>query len=87
MERKAIFEAIEIERERQEELHPMPILKKVAENPDINLIQNLILQNEMLAILIEEVGEVGTAIQGEGDLKEELIQVASVCIRWLENLK
>jgi hypothetical protein len=87
LERKDIFQAIELERERQEQLHPMPILRKVEDNKDISLIQNLILQNEMLAVLIEEVGEVGTALQGEGDLKEELIQVASVCTRWLENLK
>ena len=41
----------------------------------------------MLAVLIEEVGEVGKALQGEGYLEEELIQIASVCCRWLENLK
>lgn len=41
-----------------------------------------------LAILMEEVGEVAKAIQN-GDienLKEELIQVASVCVRWLEHI-
>jgi len=38
----------------------------------------------MLAILVEEIGEVARALQGEGSLEEELIQVASVCVRWLE---
>jgi NTP pyrophosphatase (non-canonical NTP hydrolase) len=33
---------------------------------------------------MEEVGEVGKAMQGDGDLQEELIQVAAVCVRWLE---
>jgi NTP pyrophosphatase (non-canonical NTP hydrolase) len=45
-------------------------------------------EDKRLAILIEEVGEVATAIQN-GDienLKEELIQVASVCVRWLEHI-
>ena len=39
-----------------------------------------------LAILVEEVGEVAQALQGEGDLQEELMQLASVCVRWLEEL-
>jgi NTP pyrophosphatase (non-canonical NTP hydrolase) len=41
-----------------------------------------------LAILVEEVGEVATAIQ-DGDiqnLRDELVQVAAVCVRWLEFL-
>jgi hypothetical protein len=44
---------------------------------------------EFLTILGEEYGEVCRAVQGEpdSDLKTELIQTASVCIRWLENLK
>ena len=39
-----------------------------------------------LAILVEEVGEIAMALQGEGDLQEELVQLASVCVRWLEDL-
>jgi NTP pyrophosphatase (non-canonical NTP hydrolase) len=39
-----------------------------------------------LAILVEEVGEIAQALQGEGDLQEELIQLASVCVRWCEEL-
>ena len=42
---------------------------------------------DMLAVLIEEIGEIGRALQGEGSLEDELVQVASVCCRWLENLK
>jgi NTP pyrophosphatase (non-canonical NTP hydrolase) len=47
----------------------------------------MLVSAEFLAVLIEEVGEVGKALQGDGDLKEELIQVASVVVRWLENMK
>lgn len=39
-----------------------------------------------LAVLVEEVGEIAQALQGEGDLQEELMQLASVCVRWLEEL-
>jgi hypothetical protein len=74
------------ERARQEMLHPLPVLKAI-DNEDVNVIQNLLLQNEFLAVLIEEVGEVGKAVQGDSDLVEELTQVAAVCVRWLENLK
>lgn len=41
-------------------------------------------EKEMLAILIEEVGEIARALQGEGDLTEEIIHAAAVCVRWLE---
>ena len=44
----------------------------------------IINNGEMLAVLVEEIGEVGRALQGEGDLTEELIQMAAECIRWLE---
>jgi NTP pyrophosphatase (non-canonical NTP hydrolase) len=47
-------------------------------------MQAYIQQNELLAVLVEEVGEIGKALQGEGNLRDELIQVASVCVKWLE---
>ncbi len=51
------------------------------------MIANYINTTEMLAILVEEVGEVASAIQGDGDLAEELTHVAAVCVRWLEHMK
>jgi NTP pyrophosphatase (non-canonical NTP hydrolase) len=39
-----------------------------------------------LAVLVEEVGEVAMAMQGDGDLAEELVHLASVCVRWLQEL-
>ncbi|WP_310502790.1 hypothetical protein [Paenibacillus qinlingensis] len=42
-----------------------------------------------LAILVEEVGEISTALQN-GDienLKTELTQTAATAIRWLEHIK
>ena len=86
MDRKEIFQLIDQERDRQDLLHPRPVRKK-SDNEDIEIIANLIDQMEFLAVLVEEIGEVGRSLQGEGDLKEELIQSASVCVRWLERLK
>jgi hypothetical protein len=86
MDREDIFRLIEQERDRQDMLHPQTLRKK-SDNEDIEIIANLIDQMEILAVLIEEVGEVGKALQGEGDLKEELVHTASVCVRWLERIK
>lgn len=43
-------------------------------------------QGDYLAIMIEEVGEVGAALQGDGQLIEEIVQLAAVCVRWLETI-
>lgn len=37
-----------------------------------------------LAIVAEELGEVAAAMQGDGILRDELVQLAAVCVRWLE---
>lgn len=39
---------------------------------------------DMPLVLTEEFLEVLRAMQGEGDLEEELVQVAAVVVRWLE---
>lgn len=45
-------------------------------------------EGDYLSILMEEVGEVARAIQLKdiNNLKEELIHVSAVCIRWMEEL-
>ncbi len=42
-----------------------------------------------LAVLVEEVGEIATAVQnGDAEnLKQEIAQTAAVCVRWLEKLQ
>jgi hypothetical protein len=85
MKREEIFRRIEAERDRQDLLHPLPNMKpKTSEEAET--VKNYFLIQDMLAVLIEEVGEVGSALQGEGDLKEELVHVASCCVRWMENM-
>ena len=86
IDRKDIFRAIEFERERQDHKHPIPWNKSVG-NEEIDAMAHYINTTEMLAILVEEVGEVASAIQGDGDLVEELTHVAAVCVRWLEHMK
>jgi hypothetical protein len=86
IDREEVFEAIQKERIRQEEIHPLP-KRKIHENEDLNAVTSWIYYNEFLVVLTEEFLEVVHALQGEGSLKEELIHVAAVCSRWLENLK
>lgn len=57
---------------------------KKEQDDEIKTITTIINNGEMLAVLVEELGEIGRALQGEGDLDEELIQLAAVCVRWLE---
>lgn len=68
MERPHIIEAVVLERYRQDKMHPSNEL------------------HDYLPILIEEVGEIGKALQNrdEDNLKEELVQLAALCFRWLE---
>lgn len=75
-----------MERERQEKLHPYKRPSK-NDNEEVIALKEYIFANEMLSILVEEVGEVAKAIQEGTNLSEELIQTASVCIRWLEAIK
>lgn len=42
--------------------------------------------DDYFAVVIEESLEVARAMQGEGNLTEELIQLAAICVRWLEEL-
>lgn len=70
MDKEIIFDAIEQERARQDALHEWGN------------------NTNRLAVLVEEVGEIGAALQEphQGNLDEELVQLAAVCIRWLEEL-
>lgn len=86
IERCEIFKAIELERERQEKIHPLAE-RKTHEDADLNAVTAWIFYNEFLAVLTEEFLEVIRAFQGEGNIKDELVQTASVCVRILENLK
>jgi NTP pyrophosphatase (non-canonical NTP hydrolase) len=51
-----------------------------------NNMHNYFEQSDRMAILTEEVGEVAKALLDGDGLREELIQVAAVAIRWVEEL-
>jgi hypothetical protein len=63
-----------------------------------NVIAEMIRQDELhgaqrhqdprdwFPILVEEVGEVGTAMQEKSNLREELVQVAAVALQWIEDI-
>lgn len=72
MNRFEIYSMINKERDRQDEKHP---------NQNLDTFIYMGCQ-----ILGEEVGEVNKAWleQDSNNLVEELVQVAAVCVRWLE---
>lgn len=67
-------------------MHPTAEFKN-DNGSDVEVMHNFILTNEFLSVLVEEIGEVAKALQGEGSIEDELIHVASVCVRWLEYRK
>lgn len=75
----AAFFAISCERERQDELKAEGRFDHTCADPELS-------DFERLAILVEEIGEVSRALQGDGDLEEELIQTAAVALAWLEGI-
>jgi hypothetical protein len=89
LNRDEIFERIKLERQRQDMLHPLSSIKITNSDDIAGLFKTYFLNQEFLTVLGEEYGEVCRALQGEEDsnLKTELIQVASVCVRWLEILE
>lgn len=80
MTRKEIIEAIAKERQRQQDKHG-----------EWSVASPFISDGDRLAILIEEVGEVGKAMQEHDphsdSLRAELVQVAAVCVAWLEAME
>jgi NTP pyrophosphatase (non-canonical NTP hydrolase) len=70
LNREMIFRLIDAERLRQDARHPEWY------------------EGKALAVLVEEVGEVAKALNemDKVELIRELVQVAAVSVRWLENM-
>lgn len=85
--RETVFTDIRAERARQDNLceNPLNRLKgwrKFSEEDSSDLYK--------LAILMEEVGEIGTEILNGAknkEMEEELVQVAAVAVAWVEALR
>lgn len=73
------------ERTRQNELKKVAMILPACADPIDEAVK--------LAALTEEVGEVARAVMARGgwsgeedNLREELVQVAAICVAWLETL-
>jgi NTP pyrophosphatase (non-canonical NTP hydrolase) len=88
LSRQNILDDVSAERERQEHL------KAMGKFPHTPADVGAMTAPEILAVLAEEFGEVAMlvsdAIAGRpldpGHLREELVQVAAVCVAWVEGL-
>jgi|GEM_PF-2507250 len=88
LSRQNILDDVSAERERQEHLKAMGKFPHTPADP------GALTAPESLAVLAEEFGEVAMlvadAVTGRpldpGNLREELIQVAAVCVAWVEGL-
>lgn len=86
--RKVICEDILEERQRQETLKARGKFQYTCADQEMS-------DSDRLAVLVEEIGEVARAVleeqklahenQVKGGLREELIQVAAVCMAWIES--
>jgi len=79
---ETILREVSIERQRQEELCMNSKIGFSCADPRLGDLVKL-------PVLMEEVGEVGRAMQENnlGNLREELIQVAAVAVAWAESLE
>lgn len=86
--RSAVFHAIDLERDRQEQLVLSGRFRNTAASPDMD-------DSEAVAVLGEEFGEVCGAVlnrscsatdRPDADLYKELCHVAAVAVAWMEKL-
>lgn len=74
-----VLSDVALERDRQEQLLAAMKFDWTCADLDVS-------DDEKLRVLVEEVGEVARAIHEKSNLREELIQVAAVCVAWCECL-
>lgn len=84
--RPSVMQMILLERQRQEDLKRMGKFEYTCADREL-------FDSAKLAILVEEVGEVAKALNEDGvdpsyskALRDELVQVATVCAAWLESM-
>lgn len=83
----SVFDAVRKERVRQEQLRREGRFAFTCADRFIE--GKPVLPAAKLVVLVEEVGEVARAIcdGDDANLREELVQVAAVCVAWLEALE
>jgi NTP pyrophosphatase (non-canonical NTP hydrolase) len=87
IKREDVLHAIQLERKRQDALHPLwkgddhglaVLVEEVGE------VAKALYELRNLPIEVDDV-ELEYKSKRESELMDELIQVAAVCVRWLEN--
>lgn len=53
---------------------------------ELKIMKHYFFLNEMLTLLMAEMGAVGKALQGEDELADGLLNIAGLCAKWLENI-
>lgn len=86
IDRKDIFETIENKMNEHDFYIHVPNPNH-DDDPELKILKHYFYLNEMLSLLIAEIGAVGKALQGEGDLPDALLNMASLCANWLENIE
>lgn len=57
-----------------------------SDKPQVMALAHYIWLTEQLTELTVSIGEIGKALQGEGDLREKIESVAKTCDNWLSKL-
>jgi hypothetical protein len=88
--RQVALNSVSLERDRQERLRADGKFAWTAADSVNPCTGNYILRAEVLAVLVEEVGEVARVVcDGLADqvkLRAELCDTAAVCVAWIERL-
>jgi hypothetical protein len=53
---------------------------------EIKAMANYFELTDKFAVLIEKVGEIGKALQGEGEVRESIQNLAETCQSWLDEI-
>lgn len=57
-----------------------------SDKPQVMALAQYIWLTEQLTELTVSIGEIGKALQGEGDLREKIENVARTCENWLKKI-
>lgn len=58
-----------------------------SDKPQVMALAQYIWLTEQLTELTVSIGEIGKALQGEGDLREKIENVAKTCENWLKMIE
>lgn len=86
MELKDILAAVEEKRIEQQKKHPSIKILPIDDN-DTKILKQYFFANEMMNTMLIKIGDLGLALEGDRELTKELIEISTLCICWLEQIK